>query len=231
MVALARASDGNHGYARTADDLARIFQLEFASQADVVARDVRVTVRLAAGVRAVRALGREAEIIGSVVTARVNEVYPKQERYLLLEVELPPGTVGQASPVATIDARYVDPASRTSRTLSSSVEVSFTDSATEVDSRMNKDVMVTGATLVANEANKQAVLLRDQGKTDEAVALLENNAVFLDQKAKEYGSARLRTAAEANRAQKKAMPAPAWNESRKEMRKKQFEYDYSPAEL
>jgi Ca-activated chloride channel family protein len=231
MVTLARASDGNHGYARTADDLARIFQLEFASQADVVARDVRVTVRFAAGVRPVRALGREAEIVGSVVSARVNEVYPKQERYLLLEIELPVGAAGNKSPVATVEARYVDPASRSTRTLSSAMDVGFSDSATEVGDRMNKDVMATGATLVANEANKQAVLLRDEGKTDEAVALLENNAVFLEQKARELGSDRLRKEADLNRKQKVLMPAPKWNESRKEMRKRQFQNDYMPAEL
>jgi Ca-activated chloride channel homolog len=231
MVALARASDGNHAYARSADDLGRIFKLEFASQADVVARDVRLTVRFADGVRPVRALGREAEITGSVVSARVNELYPNQERYLLLEVEMPVGAAGQRKPVATVDARYVDPVSRVSRTVSSSVDVGFSDSASEVDSHLNKDVMSTGATLVANEANKQAVTLRDQGKTDEAVALLENNAVFLEQKAREYGNERLRKEAEVNRQQKRMMPAPAWHESRKDMRKRQFQADYAPADL
>jgi Ca-activated chloride channel family protein len=231
MVALARQSDGNHGYARTADDLARIFQLEFASQAEVVARDARLTVRFESGMRPVRALGRDAEIIGQTVSARINEFYPKQERYLLLEGEGAPGKSGEVRKVASVDVRYVDPATKTVRTASGTVDVAYVDSSAEVDRQVNKDVMATGATLVANEANKQAVALRDQGKTDEAVALLERNAVFLEEKAREYGNAKLRKDAEMNRTQQKRMPSPAWNDTRKEMRKKQFQYDFSPAEL
>ena len=231
MVALARASDGNHGYARSADDLDRIFRLEFASQAAVVARDVRVSVHLGPGMRAVRVLGRDAEVTDSAVAARINELYPNQERYLLLEVELAAGGAGQQREVASVDVRYIDPLTRSTRTLSSKVDVSFVKSTAEVESHLNRDVMATGATLVANEANKQAVLLRDQGKTDDAVALLEKNAVFLEQKAREYGSDRLRKDAELNRQQKQQLPAPNWNDSRKSMRKKQFQYDFAPAEL
>ena len=57
MVALARASDGNHAFVENAVDLTRIFGFEFKDVLSAVARDVQITITCAPDVRPVRVLG------------------------------------------------------------------------------------------------------------------------------------------------------------------------------
>jgi len=91
MTELARSSDGNHMFAENAVDLAWAFDSEFGDVLSVVAQDVGLTIRCPAGIRPVRVLGRDAEIVGQTVTATLNQLYSNQMKYVLLEVELPPG--------------------------------------------------------------------------------------------------------------------------------------------
>lgn len=230
MVALARASDGNHAYAGTGADLSPIFQLELADLFGVVARDAWLTVRFHDGARAARALGRDAEIAGSAAFAHVADIQAGHEKFLLLEVTLPAGAAGERRPIADVELRYQDPVGRRPLAARATLEVAYSDSPDEVEGGLDKGVLAAGAALVANEANKQAVALRDQGKTEQAVALLERNAVFLDEKAREYGSDELRKRAELNRQHKQQMPAPAaWKQTRKRMYSDQYSEEMQPA--
>ncbi|MEZ4464955.1 MAG: hypothetical protein R3F43_10765 [bacterium] len=68
MQGLARATDGNHVFVERPDDLVRFFDLEFGEVLSVVAQDADVRIRCEAGVRPVRVLGREADIVGNEVT-------------------------------------------------------------------------------------------------------------------------------------------------------------------
>jgi hypothetical protein len=45
-------------------------------------------------VRPVRVVGREADIVGQRAYASINELYGSQEKYLLLELEVPAGLAG-----------------------------------------------------------------------------------------------------------------------------------------
>ncbi|MBN1685034.1 MAG: VWA domain-containing protein, partial [Spirochaetales bacterium] len=71
MVRLAEKSDGNHAFVENSKDLSRIFEYEFGDILSVVAQDIEIEIRCGDGVRPVRVLGREAEIIGSVVITSI----------------------------------------------------------------------------------------------------------------------------------------------------------------
>ncbi|HEX4997318.1 MAG TPA: VWA domain-containing protein, partial [Terriglobia bacterium] len=92
MTQLAFRSDGNHYFIESTTDLARQFAYEFDDVLSVVAQEVTVKITCADGVRPIRVLGREADITGQTVVTYLNQVYGNQEKYVLLEVEVPAGS-------------------------------------------------------------------------------------------------------------------------------------------
>jgi Ca-activated chloride channel family protein len=230
MFELARNSDGNHAFAENASDLARIFSYEFGDVLSVVAREVEVTIRCAPGIRPIRVLGRPADIHGREIVAGLNQIYADQEKFLLVEVEVPASSSGSSRELATVDVRYANTISRTTDLLGSKVVVSFADSLATVDRYRNETVMVSSVELIANEANKYAVKLRDQGRVAEAQRALEDNAAFLDDNASRYKSTKLKKRASSNRKSKARMAKPAeWNSQRKEMFDDAFAADMQQA--
>ncbi len=230
MVALARSSDGNHAFVENAADLARIFSYEFGDVLSVVAREVEVTIRCAPGVRPLRVLGRPAEIYGGTVVARLNQLYASQEKFLMIEVQVPAQLAGSRLEVATVDVRYANTLDHTTDVLGAAAAASFSAAMADVDRFRNDGVLVASVELIANETSKRAVELRDQGKVAEAEGLLDNNAAFLDDNARRYKSKRLEQGAKKQRAAKPKLANPYdWNAQRKEMRDDQYELDMQQA--
>lgn len=229
MVELAMASDGNHAFAENAADLARIFSHEFGDVLSVVAREVRVRIRCAPGVRPIRVLGRSAEINGDEIVANLNQIYANQEKFLLVEVQVPSGRAGTNLELATIDVNYANTVSQTTDMLGSAIDIAFSDSTASVERHRNAAVMVSSIELIANENNKNAVALRDQGKMDEALRMLEDNAAYLEAEASKYKSKRLRKSAVMNRDAKSNMAPGRWKKQRKAMRDEQFMLDMQQA--
>jgi Ca-activated chloride channel family protein len=229
MVSLARNSDGNHAFAENATDLARIFSYEFGDLMSVVAREVRVTIRCAPGIHPIRVLGRHAEINGNVVVSRLNQIYADQEKFLLLEVQVPATSRGASRELATVDVSYANPVSHTTDMLGATAMVAFSDSMAAVDSHRNEKVIVASVELIANESNKVALELRDQGRIAEAERALNDNAVFLEKAAKKYKSKKLKKSAGYNRADASNLAPGRWKAQRKKMRDNQYEADMQQA--
>ncbi len=225
MVALAKQSDGNHAFAENATDLRGIFAHEFGDLTSVVAREVLVEIQCAPGIRPIRSLGRTAEINGNRVVSRLNQLYSKQEKFLLLELEVPATAAGSQRQLATIDVRYANTVSKSTDILGATASVSFSDSHESVVRSQNSKVLVSSVSLIANENNKAAVVLRDQGRIAEAKDKLEQNAVFLETSARKYKSKKLKKRAGANRSDKDNLEGAKWKSRRKRMRGAQFAED------
>ena len=191
MTQLARKSDGNHYFARSARQLVQIFKNELGDVLSVCAQEITVQIKCADGIRPVRVLGREAEIAGQNVVAVLNQLYSAQDKYVLLEVEVPATADGKTRPVADEDVSYANMATRTTEKLSSRVAVRFTKSKEVVETNVNRDVTVSAIMLTATDVNKKAVALLDQGKKQEAQKLLLDNARILKENAKKYRSVTL----------------------------------------
>ncbi|MES2933041.1 MAG: VWA domain-containing protein [Pseudomonadota bacterium] len=189
MTQLAAFSDGNHAFVQNSSDLARIFKHEFGDVGSVVAQEVELTIRLKRGIRPIRILGREGEITDGVVRLRMNQLYSQQEKYVLLEVEVPAGKAGENLDLAAVDVSYLNMHSKNKDKLSRAVAVSFSESSDTVAKAVDKKVMVSAVQQVANEVNKEALKMRDSGKFEEAKKLNESNAAYLADQAVSLGSA------------------------------------------
>ncbi|MCO4763586.1 MAG: VWA domain-containing protein [Myxococcales bacterium] len=225
MSRLAASSDGNHAFVESPRDLARIFDAEFGDMQAVVAQNLDVRVRFSQGVRPLRVLGRDARIFGQQVSTRLGQVYGEQEKYLLIEVELPPMQAGWMRPVAQVSVGFTTLDGARRGRVERSVSVKSTHSAAEVARRTRAGVMVAAAEMVANERNKTALSLRDAGKVHEARRMLRANTRLLHKQAKQYRSKRLNRLGNINQDNSRNLEKRAWRKTRKQMRKTQHEFD------
>lgn len=223
MARLAMRSDGNHFFAETAKDLERAYAAEFGDVLSVVAQEVHVRIACAEGIRPVRVLGRDADIAGRTVTASLNQIYGKQMKYILLEVEVPPGKAGQDRDVARVDVSYANVTTSRQDDMSRRVSVAFTDTPENVEAGSNPKVRGSVARQVGAERNKAAMELRDEGKLTEAEQLLKSNAVFLRQQADKLDNEWLLKDARSNDLDGANLDEKNWKRQRKEMESKQFE--------
>ncbi|HET9943250.1 MAG TPA: VWA domain-containing protein [Terriglobia bacterium] len=215
MTQLALKSDGNHYFVENTVDLARQFGYEFDDVLSVVAQEVTIRITCGAGVRPVRVLGREADITGQTVTTYLNQVYGNQEKYVLLEVEVPGGPAGTERNIADVNVTYVNMATKSPTKITRVAATRFTGSASLVESGTNPYVMASAIEQIAVERNQQAVALRDQGKIEEARRVLLANAAYLSENAVKYNSKELGDYVGKNREDAEKLAAEEWENQRK----------------
>lgn len=226
MMKLAQASDGNHTFAEAPGDLDRAFAREFGDVISVVAQDVDIVIECEDGVRPLRVLGRDANIIGQRVVTSMNQLYGDQEKYVFVEVELPQtdGSNQSDFSVATARVNYNDALTRQAASGDARAVVQLTSSTETVEQRTNAPVMALVVEQIAVNENKRALELRDAGKLDEAKDVLTSNSQYLQDNAVRYRSDRLRDYAESNESQAQSVDDDAeWKVQRKVMREEQFQ--------
>ncbi len=229
MTQLAGMSDGHHAFVQNSADLNRIFAAEFNTALTVVANQFNIIIRCADSIRPIRVLGRQAQIIGQEVHINLNQLSSNQEKYVMLEVEVPPGIAGEKMDLASVDVSYLDLQTRKRDSLQESVSVNFSKAREEVKKAVNQPVMDSAAEQVVNELSKEAVELRDQGKPEAAKDLLKNSLKSL------VGDLESSGAASSPRVQELEEEVlqdadelddnRMWNKKRKSMRERQFKYD------
>jgi len=222
MSQLARRSGGNHIFIEKASDLVKIFNYEFDDVLSVVAQEVVIDVQVQPGIRPVRVLNMDAEINGQRVIVKMNQLYSEQEKYVLLEVEVPATKAGKTLEVAEVKVSYANMDTKTTDRLSSRVSVNFTDSIAEVEEKTNVDVMEACVLQIANDQNKLATALRDRGDIEGARRILIVNGKFLQENARKYGSIVLGQRQQSNMHQAENLDGVKWMRTRKNMRRLQF---------
>ncbi len=224
MTRLAGMSDGNHAFVEHPSQLAGIFDLEFGDVLSVVGQEVEIIIRCRPGVRPIRVLGRDAEIAGDTVRVDMNQIYGGQEKFVMLEVEVPAGQAGEQRELASVDASYLNLQTQRRDRLSRQVNVSYTHRPEAVQKNTDTAVMKDAVEQVVNEDSKKAVQLRDEGKVEEAREVLRQNAQKLRESAGAYAAPELETFAEEMEADAQRLDdREDWNRQRKALRKKQYE--------
>jgi Ca-activated chloride channel homolog len=225
MTKLAYASDGNHAFVERSDQLVDIFNKEFGNVLSVVAHDLIIRIDCHRGFKPTRLLGREAEIKDGQVTFGLNQLYGKQQKYAVLELEVPKGaSVGDLS-VADVELSYSAMGETKRITDRSHVSVRITPKAEDEHASLNPAVMGDITTQLANEVHEKAVDLRDKGQVDEAKKLLNGYAKELDQQAASGKTAAAAAApiAKQFRADADKLEDEAeWNKNRKVMRAQEY---------
>lgn len=226
MQSLASASDGNHLFIERPQDLKKSFDLEFGDVMSVVAQDVDVQIVCADGIRPIRVLGRDADIVGQKISTRMNQLISNHEKSILLEIELPPGETGGERPVCEATVRYRNLETQTTDTLSASTRVRYVATAKEAEQAIDRDVMVRAVQLIANETNRLAVVARDQGDLDKARRMLQDNATWLNSNSVRYNAPSLKKLEKSNISDSKNLAPKKWKTQRKRMRRVQHQYDF-----
>lgn len=223
MTQLAGFSDGNHAFVEDASDLASIFQYEFGDVLSVVAQGVEIEIRCRNGVRPLRILGREAEIHGDRVQTRLNQLYSEQEKFIILEVEVPSQPDQAEIELASVDVSYTDLFNRSSEQLSRSVSASFSRSKLDVEQAVDTQTYEAAAEQVANELNREAVQRRDEGDIEGAKSILEKSAEYLDNLGQSLASPRLlEQKEEALRDADELEQEGDWKKQRKQLIERQY---------
>ena len=225
MSRLAAASDGNHDFARTADDLRRIFNREFDDVLSVIAQEIEIIIETRSGVRPLRSLGRHAEISGNRAKLKVAQVYGTSTHSLQLELEVDSDIADGEREIADITVRF-RPHGKQGRTVKSArVRASFSSDEDVVTKSMDPIVMDPVVELIAREKSRKAIELRDQGKAKEARVLLQQSSKIIStqnklrQRYNHKSSSRLQKLERQYEKDADGVLSRDWNVQRKVMRK------------
>ncbi|MGB7345282.1 MAG: VWA domain-containing protein [Pirellulaceae bacterium] len=180
MSRLASAGSGNHIFVEQADDLIAVFNSEFNDLMSVVAGDFKIHARAAKGVRPVRVLGTKADISGQDIYIPLTQLYSRQQRYFVVEVEVDAGEANESRPLMNVSVEYQNMITETTDKLSSSVGVKFTDQVANVSKDIDPETYAFCSIQIANERNVRATALRDAGQVEEAQQLLNLNVEQLN---------------------------------------------------
>lgn len=180
MAAIAQYSDGNHVFVQNTDALEKAFAHEFGDVMSVVALDVMVEIKVDNGAKPLRLLGREGDIHGNTVSVKLNQLYANQEKYVMLEVLPAKGDATQSKPLAEVKVSYDNLATHQKDRWDESVAIRYTASADEVQKAQVEEVVVDSAIQKSAIQNEQALKLIDEGKMDEAKAVLQDSANALN---------------------------------------------------
>lgn len=225
MTQLALASDGNHAFVEHPDDLVDIFNKEFGDVLSVIAQNAQVQITFPEGIRPLRTLGRQGKIDGQTVRLDLGQVYSRQEKYVIVEIEVDGAVAKGDLKAAIVQAGYLDTDTKERQTVRGDVHLRFSADAKDVEASRNTDVLSAAAIQIATERSEAAVKLRDAGKIEEAKKLLEDNAAYLKKQAEALASPaspELETMAENNLKDAQALSGSAWNKTRKLMRARQY---------
>ncbi|MEI6231424.1 MAG: VWA domain-containing protein [Planctomycetota bacterium] len=225
LSTLAKKSEGNHGYIANASDLARIFRVEFDDVLSVCAQEVLVKIECAEGVRPVRVLNRDAEIDGRNVLVSLSQLFNKQEKYAVLEVEIAPGRDGESKQIATVTGTYANMATKAADKVTSTVSVAFSVSQEKCEKSENRDALIAAVDQIALEKNKLATQLRDAGKVAEASKLFGENDRVLKAYGEKLNCATLIENATFNANSQLNLDPKLWDAERKNLRNNQYQIE------
>ena len=224
MTKLADRSDGNHFFVEQADDLASIFKNEFGDILNVVAQDIKIQVVCPRGIRPVRVIGRDADIHGDTVFTSVGQLYSNEEKYVILEVEVPAGSAGTKLELAKVKVSYNNLDTKTLDNISGKATVEYTDSDKIARTKVDKKALSDYYKQLANTRNEEAIRLRDAGKKEAAQKVLQENSSFLGKSAQRYDIPELEKEADSYGKEAQKLDTESWQSQRKSLRAQEYKF-------
>jgi Ca-activated chloride channel homolog len=176
MTSLSQASDGNAYFVENSDDLPRIFAAELGDVLNVVAKKVIVELSCEDGVKPLRIIGREGRLRNDGIEINLNQLYGGQEKYVLVEIEVPAGQPAEQRRLGEARCRYENALLQREELARAALTASYSASRAEVVQSANVAVQEELIRNVAAEARDQAVVLFDADKREEAIDQMQQTA-------------------------------------------------------
>jgi Ca-activated chloride channel homolog len=176
MAQLSRESDGNTYFVENSDDLPRIFAAELGDVLSVVARDVTIRIEITGGARPLRIIGRDGRIHGNTVELRLNQLYGGQQKYALVEVEVPATAEDRTLDVASAVCEYDNVVTEKRSASRAASQLRFSRRAEEVAKSENRAVVKEVLFNYGAAAQEQAISLGDKGQARDAASSLRRQA-------------------------------------------------------
>ena len=225
MMKLALKSGGNHVFIENASELADIFNKEFDDVMSVVAQNVRIKIQVPEGIRPVRVLGNDADINGQNVETKLAQIYREQDRFILLELELPAGEVGQKMDISNVTVSYRNMKLQADDVLTGKTAIEFCKTEKEYQASMNRVVLEDVVAMVANEQSKMATVYLDNGDLKGCIECLNSNGKWLQENSVKLKSKKLKLYYTFNNDQLNQILDNKTNLARKGMRAVQLQND------
>ena len=188
MAGLAREGQGNLYFAETSQELPGIFDAEIGDALNVVARHATLRIELETGVRPIRLIGRQGVIHENHVEIEINQLYGGQEKFALLEVEVPAGKAKEKKNLARIVAKFKAAENGTVISRKTTVSCAFSEREKEVAASINEKVVVAYVDNEVAEAKDAAIALADEGRNEDAVRKLKKLCLTIDSRNATWGS-------------------------------------------
>ena len=180
MAGLAREGQGNLYFAETSKELPGIFDAEIGDALNVVARHATLRIELETGVRPIRLIGRQGVIRENHVEIEINQLYGGQEKFALLEVEVPAGKAKEKKNLARIVAKFKAAENGAVISRKTTVSCAFSEREKEVAASINEKVVVAYVDNEVAEAKDAAIALADEGRHEDAVKKLKKLCLTID---------------------------------------------------
>ncbi len=224
MTKLSQNSDGNSYFVESGKDLPKIFAAELGDVLSVRAKKVTITLECPDGVKPISIIGREGRIIGRRVEISLNQLYGGQEKYALLELEVPGKAPKEALELAQVKVKFDDPLVGKPEIVETAARVKFSADKSEVEKSVNPSVATAYEMTLNALTQERAILMADKGNVREAAEELRKSASRLRSIGLQYSNPSLVKQADEQAAGVKDIEARGWGQkSRKELRTNSFQ--------
>ncbi len=187
MTRLSQNSDGNTYFVESERDLPRIFAAELGDVLDVVAQGVRMRIDCSNGVRPLALIGREGRLRGNSVELSLNQLYGRQQKYVLIEMEIPPGSDGEQRDIAVVTVSYNNPFTHRREVSTGHLKARFSDDQNLIKQSANVQVHRAYHLNLNALVQEEAIRLADEGKPQAAVKELKGSVQRLKAAGGKYG--------------------------------------------
>ena len=187
MATLATRSDGNTYFIENGDDVPRIFDAELGDAFQVAAREVRLSVRFRDAFP-VELIGRDGRIEDGVVSVDFNQIYSRQEKYVLVRTEFPVGKDGETREFAAAEVSWVLPGSDASGSAAATGSVAFSSDPAKVRASADARVLVQSVKTQNALRTQRALVLNAAGDYEGARRLMSRNSDFAEAALNDYGA-------------------------------------------
>jgi len=179
MTQVAMVGGGSYGYLKDAAALATIIQRDLQQAGTLVARDVRLAVRVPAGVAVRDVLGRQFSRSGDVVTVLLPDFSARQVEKLVVQLSASaPSNDGAAVDVADFSLDYQDVLKGDAADSKLKLAAMVTVDRTLADARRDRDAVVVATRARAAVNYKKMADAVAGGRYEEAKRAARDNEVL-----------------------------------------------------